>query len=198
MQYIWLFNKKLGSIQLCERGTQSVGRLNSASYGEKERSEMIKTNAYSAAREMILDESLENVKLVESFFLHLSKMDFRAASSMFTREGIYRDEPLLSLDAEGPQAIYTKLSGALNELTDFPITLLSVVASGNDVVTTRVEEWHFPTGNILTLPVMCMHSVDEGQFSTWHEYWDLSTFKRQVSSDWLKIVTQETGATNEY
>ena len=145
-------------------------------------------NPFDAAREQATDAGRANIDLIERFFAEMEKMDFGAVGAMFHEDARYRDEPSHDADATGPAAITAKLNNAIAGLNAFPMCVNTVVADGVRVMSRRAEEWHFPTGEVLALPVMCVHEIRDGKIADWHEFWDMNSFTSQLPASWMEEI----------
>ena len=149
---------------------------------------------FDTARENATDAGRANIDLIERFFALLEKMDFEAAGALFHEDARYRDEPSHEADAVGPAAITAKLDQAISGLKAFPMCVDAVVGDGERVMTRRAEEWHFPTGEVLKLPVMCVHEVRDGKIADWHEFWNMPSFTEQMPASWMQEIMKRAGA----
>ena len=62
------------------------------------------------------------------------------------------------------------------------------------VTTRRTEEWHFSTGEVLKLPVLCIHEIDGGKTKRWHEFWNMPAFMAQLPKSWIEARAAEAQA----
>ena len=155
------------------------------------------SNPFEKARSESTDAGRENLLLVERLFEHLEAMNFDAVAELFHDQGLYRDEPNHDLDAVGPTAIAAKLDNGISGLKAFPMCVESIVADANRVMSVRAEEWHFPTGERLKLPVMAVHEIRDGKIDSWREFWDMSSFISQMPPSWMEVITQRAAAAAE-
>ena len=151
-------------------------------------------NPFETARANASDVGRANIDLIERFFDLLEKMDFEAASQLFHDDARYRDEPSHEADAVGPAAIAGKLTNAISGLKAFPMCVDKVVGDGERVMSRRAEEWHFPTGEVLKLPVMCVHEIRDGKIADWHEFWNMQSFTEQLPPSWMEEIIKRAQA----
>ena len=67
----------------------------------------------------------------------------------------------------------------------------TVVGDAERVTTRRTEEWHFSTGEVLKLPVLCIHEIEGGKIKRWHEFWNMPAFMAQLPKSWLEARARE-------
>ncbi|MCE2391114.1 MAG: nuclear transport factor 2 family protein [Proteobacteria bacterium] len=142
-------------------------------------------DAFALARSLAGPEQAENLRIVEDFFEAVGALDFARAGSFFLEDGLYRDTPVLEADATGPEGVERKLRSGLSRLERFVLRFSAVAASGELVMSERVEDWHFPDGHVASLPVMCVHELRGGRIASWREYWDLPSLTSQLPEGWL-------------
>ena len=61
-----------------------------------------------------------------------------------------------------------------------------MVAEGDTVVTEHTEDWHFHTGEVVSLPFVSIHVVKDGQIVLWRDYWDLNTLMSGAPKWWIE------------
>jgi limonene-1,2-epoxide hydrolase len=152
------------------------------------------SNPYDEARAGSLAAAKAAIDSTQEFFDAVEHMDFAAVAAMMAPEGLYRDEPSHEADAVGPAAVEAKLRGALGGLDSFVIGMDRVSASPGMTLSRRVEEWHFPTGEVVTLPVMCVQEWNvEGKLTLWHEFWNMPTLIEQMPQSWMQELAKRSG-----
>jgi limonene-1,2-epoxide hydrolase len=144
--------------------------------------------AFERARADSSPMARAHLEFVRRFFESLGRLDFATAAAQFGAEGLYQDVPVPEVDARGPAAIERKLRNGLGGLAALALRFTRVVASGDCIVTEREETWHFPTGEVAVLPVLCVHELRGGKFGLWREYWNLPTLMSQMPASWLEIM----------
>lgn len=146
-------------------------------------------NPFEQARSLATPEAKASIDLIETFFQKLEAMEFEAVGQMFTEDGAYCDEPMRSVDGIGPAGVTEKLSKIVG-LDAFPMCVDTVVGDAQRVTTRRTEEWHFKTGEVLKLPVLCMHEIEGGKIKRWHEFWNMPDFMSQLPKGWLEASAE--------
>lgn len=150
-------------------------------------------NPFEEARSLAAPEAKASIDLIESFFQSLEAMEWDKVGKMFTEDGTYRDEPAPEMTGVGPAGVAEKLAGSIVGLDAFPMCVDTVVGDAARVTTRRTEEWHFSTGEILKLPVLCIHEIEGGKIKNWHEFWNMPAFMSQLPQSWIEARAQEAG-----
>lgn len=145
---------------------------------------------FDDARARATPEAQASIDLIEHFFAALEAMDFETVGGFFSTDGLYRDEPSHEADAVGPEAVTAKLQNAIKGLEAFVMGVDTVVGDGARVMSRRIEEWHFPTGEVAKLPVTCVHEIADGQIIRWHEFWNMPTFTEQMPASWMELMVK--------
>ena len=148
-------------------------------------------NPFDQARSLAVPGARDSIDLIESFFEKLESMDWEGVGRMFTEDGVYRDEPAPDMDGVGPVGVTDKLARSIIGLDAFPMGVDTVVGDAERVTTRRTEEWHFSTGEVLKLPVLCMHEIEDGKIKRWHEFWNMPAFMSQLPKSWLEARAQD-------
>jgi limonene-1,2-epoxide hydrolase len=146
----------------------------------------IRAEAFEDAAQVADAAGRAAIDVVRRFFDAVGDMDFERAASSMADGGVYHDSPVPDRDACGPEAVRAKLAFAIEGLKRFDLRISKVAASGDVVMSERVEDWHFPTGEVASLPVMCVHEVRNGKITAWREYWDMQTLMSQMPQAWLE------------
>jgi limonene-1,2-epoxide hydrolase len=150
--------------------------------------------AFERARADSSPQARAHLEFVRRFFESLGRLDFATAAAQFGPEGLYQDVPVPEADARGPQAIERKLQSGLSGLAGLALRFSRVVASGDCIVSEREEAWHFPSGEVARLPVLCVHELRGGKFGLWREYWNLPTLMSQMPASWIELMTARSRA----
>lgn len=146
---------------------------------------------FDQARALATPGARASIDLIEAFFQKLEAMDWTGVGELFAEDGVYCDEPAREMDGVGPAGVTDKLAGAIVGLDAFPMCVDTVVGDAERVTTRRTEEWHFATGEVLKLPVLCIHELEGGKIKRWHEFWNMSAFMSQLPKSWLDARAQE-------
>jgi limonene-1,2-epoxide hydrolase len=151
------------------------------------------SDPFDQARALAAPEARANIDLIEAFFRSLEAMDFEATGRFFTEDGAYCDEPARAMDAIGPAAITAKLAKSIVDLEAFVMGVDTLVADARRVTTRRTEEWHFSTGEVAKLPVLCLHEIEGGKIKRWHEFWNMPSLMPQIPKSCFEARAREAG-----
>jgi limonene-1,2-epoxide hydrolase len=149
-------------------------------------------NPFDEARTRATPEARASIDLVEAFFKTLEAMDFEATGRSFAEDGVYCDEPAHAMNATGPEGIRQKLATSIIGLDAFIMGVDTVVGDADRVTTRRTEEWHFSTGEVAKLPVLCLHEIEGGKIKRWHEFWNMPSLIAQMPPSWLEERARQT------
>src|SRR4051794_12807946 len=119
----------------------------------------------------------EPIELVRRFCAAWSDNDLDAIMAFFTDDAVYHNIPVAPVT--GRDAIRTTIAGFTGSVESVEFRVLNVAASGNVVLTERVDVFRFP-GKSLELPVMGTFEVTGGRISAWRDYFDLNQFMSQL------------------
>jgi len=129
--------------------------------------------------------SAENKKLVEGLSRALYERDFDKVASYFTADSHYEDVPAPDGGADGPDNIVKRLKIGLEPIEKYVHHLHRMVADGDTVVTEHTEDWHWHTGEVVSLPFVSIHVIEGGKIKLWRDYWDLATLMNGAPQWWL-------------
>lgn len=153
----------------------------------------METDPFDEARALAAADAGASISLVESFFETLGRMDFDGVGRFFADDGIYADEPLRTMDAVGPAAVTAKLTREIVAVERFVMGVDTVVGNARRVATRRREEWHFTTGEVAAIGVVCIHEIEQGKVVRWHEFWDHRSLLQQLPDVWREMRERSGG-----
>jgi limonene-1,2-epoxide hydrolase len=110
--------------------------------------------------------------LVREFCDAWSKRDPDLLTEYFTDDGVYHNMPLQPL--EGHEAIRAFLTGFLAGATSADFRILNLVASGDVVMTERVDVFGMADGREGAFPVMGIFEIRDGKIAAWRDYFDMA------------------------
>ena len=132
-----------------------------------------------------------NRQVIERFWPTLYARDWVALQEFFTDDGEYTDVPSPAADvARGPAQIVARLELGLGPLEAIHHHLRVMVAEGDVVMTEHAEEWHWPTGEKVTLPFVSVHELRDGRIARWWDYWDMQTLLGAAPAWWVEHIMQ--------
>ena len=95
----------------------------------------------------------------------------------FTADAVYHNIPVDP--AVGHDAILALLNMFMGAIDRLEFQVRNVAATGNTVLTERVDVFHLPNGKI-ELPVMGTFEVKDGKIAAWRDYFDLNQYMTQL------------------
>ena len=133
-----------------------------------------------------MSDAQRNKELVMRFWNTLYEdRDYDAVGAFFSEDALYEDIPAPDHGARGPKAIAKRLKMGLEVIDKHVHHLKTMVAEGDNVVTEHVEDWHFHTGEVVSLPFVSMQRVNDGKITRWSDYFDLQTLLGNAPQWWL-------------
>ena len=135
-------------------------------------------------------ESDENRRLIERFWSDLYERDYDKVGSYFAEDGLYEDVPAPDRGAVGPKAVAARLRIGLEPVERYVHHQHRMVAEGDTVVTEHTEDWHFHSGEVVSLPFVSIHVVKDGQIVLWRDYWDMNTLMSGAPKWWIERLAK--------
>ena len=133
----------------------------------------------------------ENRALIQAFWSDLEKRDFDKVGGYFAEDGHYEDVPTPDAGAIGPKAIADRLRVGLEPIENYVHHTHKIVVEGDNIVTEHTEDWHFGDGVVVSLPFVSIHTVENGKFKTWRDYWDMQTLVGGAPQWWLDHIMKQ-------
>ena len=133
-----------------------------------------------------MDETTSNRRLIEGFWKDLYARDFDAVGAYFADDSLYEDVPAPDAGAVGPENVVKRLRIGLEPIERYEHHLHRMVADGSTVVTEHTEDWHFHTGEVVSLPFVSIHVIEAGKIKLWRDYWDLNTLMSGAPQWWIE------------
>lgn len=136
------------------------------------------------------ETSVERRKgIVGALWERLYEHDFDAVGALFSPDGHYSDVPSPDDGARGPEAIAARLRLGLEPIERSVHHLTLMIGEGDTVITEHAEEWHWHTGESVTLPfVSVMQFNAEDRLTRWWDYWDLQTLVGAAPDWWIERI----------
>ncbi len=136
----------------------------------------------------------ENRKLIEDLWQTLYRHDFDGVGAFFAEDGLYEDVPTPDAGAVGPANVAKRLRIGLEPIEKSVHHIHRMVAEGDTVVTEHTEDWHFGTGEVVSLPFVTIHVVEDGKVKLWRDYWDLGTLMNGAPAWWIEHLAKHSAA----
>ncbi len=134
------------------------------------------------------DPSGSTRELVETLWKRLYAGDYDGVGALFSADGHYRDVPAPDEGARGPAAISARLRLGLEPIDAHVHNLAGIVVEGDTAVTEHTEEWHWHSGETVTLPFVSVMEARDGLLVRWWDYWDLQTLLGAAPSWWIDHI----------
>lgn len=130
--------------------------------------------------------SEQNKNLVRAFWKDLYSRDFDRVASYFDADSHYEDVPAPDSGANGPANIVKRLKIGLEPIERYVHHEHRLIAEGDTVITEHTEDWHWHTGESVSLPFVSIQVIENGRIKFWRDYWDLSTLMNGAPQWWLE------------
>ncbi len=130
----------------------------------------------------------ENLVLIKKFWEDLYKRDFDLVGSYFAPDGRYQDVPAPDDGAVGPAEVARRLRIGLEPIDSYVHHLHRMVADGDTVMTEHTEDWHWKTGEKVSLPFVSVHVIEAGKIKLWRDYWDIATLMSGAPQWWIDHI----------
>src|SRR3954471_23307645 len=117
-------------------------------------------------------------RFVEAFVSAWPAKDAARVAALFTEDASYHNGPLEPV--HGRHAIETTLATFMAMGGEVAVDMVHMLAGDQVVMTERID--HFVVGGkTLSLPVMGVFEIDNGQIRAWRDYFDLAQFSSLFS-----------------
>jgi limonene-1,2-epoxide hydrolase len=124
--------------------------------------------------------STDPTDVVTRFCAAWSAGDLDAIMAFFTDDAVYHNIPIAPVT--GRDMIRTTIQGFIGGVDKVEFRVLNIAASGNVVMTERVDAFFGPAKTI-EIPVMGTFEVTgDGKIAAWRDYFDMNQFMSQMSA----------------
>lgn len=130
-----------------------------------------------------------NKELVQRYWDAHFERDWEAMAGFFSPDAHYTDVGMDPEGATGPQEIIARLRLGIGPLEGYLHFPGNVVAEGDLVVTEHVEQWRFPTGEVVDHPFTSVMEVDGDRITRWHDYSHLPNLLDRAPAWWLEHIS---------
>lgn len=135
-----------------------------------------------------------NLELVRRCWRDLYARDFDAVGAYFAEDGLYQDVPAPDAGAVGPRAVALRLRIGLETIERYEHHLHRMVADDEVVMTEHTEDWHWGSGESVSLPFVSVHRIRHGKIALWRDYWDMDTLMGAAPRWWVEQILREAAA----
>ena len=129
-----------------------------------------------------------NRQVVERYWDRHFRRDWDAMAGFFTDDCHYVDTGIGDVGATGPDEILARLRLGIEPLEAYVHLPGHVVAEGDLVITEHVEQWRFPTGEVIDHPFTSVMEVRDGRIARWHDYSHLGNLLDNAPAWWLERI----------
>ena len=141
-----------------------------------------------------MSDTETNKRIVRRLWDDLYAHRFDAVGAAFAEDGLYEDVPAPDAGAVGPANVAKRLRIGLEPVERHVHRLHRMVAEGDTVVTEHTEEWHFGTGEVVSLPFVSIHVIRDGKIALWRDYWDFQTLMSAAPRWWIEHLAKHSAA----
>ena len=136
------------------------------------------------------DSAQTNRAIVADYWAAHFARDWDAMVALLDEDVHYDDIGAPGDGSHGPVAVIQMLRLGLEPLEDYIHHPQRIFAEGNAVVTEHMEEWRFPTGEILRHPYVSIFELHDGKIIKWHDYSNIANITDNVPDWWLEHVSR--------
>ena len=118
------------------------------------------------------------IETVEAFIDAWNRIDFDTVAEFFADDVVYHNIPMEKIEGkETARAFIESMRADRIEWTTYHIA-----ATGQVVLTERLDEFDLADGKKISLPVMGTFEIEDGKIKAWRDYFDLNTYMSQLSA----------------
>jgi limonene-1,2-epoxide hydrolase len=123
------------------------------------------------------DTETANIAHIRRFIDACVRADPEEFAGYFTNDAVWWNSPWRPI--HGRDAIRETLRRATERMTALPWEIRHIAASGDVVLTERVD--HFRIGDTrISMPCMGIFELRDGRITAWRDYWDLTQLEAQM------------------
>lgn len=119
------------------------------------------------------------IEIAETFFAHWSADRMEDALAMLATDVFYDNVPFPNIiGRDGVRQFHVDFGFGRDFRAEFKV--VNIAASGNVVLSERVDVFFHSSGGTITLPVMGTLTIENGIITVWRDYFDPTDFERQL------------------
>jgi limonene-1,2-epoxide hydrolase len=119
-------------------------------------------------------------RIVEAFCDAWTRLDLDEITGYLTPDAHYHNIPVDPVD--GVDAIREFIAGFTAGVSEVAFEIRHIVASGDVVLTERLDVFRFEDGRTIELPVMGTFELRDGKIAAWRDYFDLQQYMSQLTT----------------
>jgi limonene-1,2-epoxide hydrolase len=124
----------------------------------------------------------DSAQLVRQFCDLMVKRDAPALRPFLTDDAVYQNTGTPA--TVGGDAIIENLAGQFGAFPDsYEYRVINLAATGDVVLTERLDMIRTPAGELVGVPVMGAFSVRDGKIARWTDYWDLGLPTKMMTGE---------------
>jgi ketosteroid isomerase-like protein len=131
---------------------------------------------------------LTNRQIVERYWDAHFRRDWERMAGFFSPDAHYTDVGMDPVGATGPAEIIARLRLGIEPLEGYYHFPKHMVAEGDLVITEHMEQWRFPTGEVIDHPFTSVMEVHDGLITRWHDYSHIGNLIDNAPSWWLEHI----------
>lgn len=135
------------------------------------------------------DNHTDNRSIAHHYWAAHFQRDWEAMATFFTDDVHYDDIGAPGDGCRGPAALVSMLRLGLEPLEAYIHHPQQMLAEGDTVVTEHIEEWRFPTGEVLRHPYVSIFTMAGGKIAKWHDYSNIANITDNVPDWWIEHVS---------
>lgn len=120
------------------------------------------------------------IEIAETFFTHWTADRMENGLAMLTDNVLYDNVPFPTIiGRDGVRQFHVDFGFGKDFRAEFKV--VNIAASGNIVLSERVDTFFHSGGGTITLPVMGTLTIEDGMITVWRDYFDPTDFDRQLA-----------------
>ena len=120
-------------------------------------------------------------ELVQSFIRLLNEGQIDAGMDLLAEDVFYHNIPMEPMTGREAVRTFAHEFGMGSRLK-VNWKMISFAASGDTVLTERVDEFSTADGGLISIPLMGSFRIRDGLIAEWRDYFDLGDFERQLAA----------------
>lgn len=120
------------------------------------------------------------IEIAETFFAHWTADRMEDGLAMLSDDVLYDNIPFPTIvGRDGVRKFHVDFGFGKDFRAEFKV--VNIAASGNIVLSERVDVFFHTSGGTITLPVMGTLTIENGIITVWRDYFDPTDFERQLA-----------------
>lgn len=120
-------------------------------------------------------------EVVETFISHLNAGRIDEGMDLLAEDVFYHNIPMEPMTGREAVRAFAHEFG-MGTTLKVNWEMVEIAASGDTVLTERVDEFHASNGKAISIPLMGSFKIADGLIVQWKDYFDLGDFQRQLEA----------------